>query len=261
MEFEFTAEVESLDKVPADFQGLYSREGDTGPFKLRSGDAGVTSAVAAIAGLNNALKSERVARKAAQGTAIDISPLSAFGGTVEEIVTSVTTQIDELQGKVKGGAQLKVDLDKIKSDLASGHTKEIDAKDKVVTALRGQLHGLLVTNAALGALGDAIDPDLVMPFITERVQASEQDGVYSVHVVDAEKAVRYSGATGQPMSIGELVAEMKGNDKFKPLFKSDAKPGTGHPPGSSAAQIRPLSDKTKMSPNDKIAAGFRNRKK
>lgn len=258
-DFGFEPEVENLDNVPVDYRGLYGRDGEEGPFKLRSDDDTVKSAVSAITGLNQALKAARAEAKQSKSKAVDLSPLADFGSSPDEIKAAIQAQIEELQGKLAGGEEAKLNLDKIKQDLAAAHATETQAKEEQITGLQAQLHDLLVKNTALAALGDALDPELVMPFIMNQVKAVQEEGKYQVFVVDSAGDRRYSGVTGQPMQIDELVKEMKSVDKYKPLFKSAAPDGTGHRPGVSSTAVRPTV-KTNKSSVDKIADGFRNRR-
>lgn len=255
MKFTFKPEFDSVESIPEDFRGLYAVDEESGAARLRDDDPGVKSAVAAITGLNAALTSERAALKSARKGQIDLSPLAEFGESPDEIRAAIESQIEELQGQVEGGKEARLNIDKIKQDLAQAHAKDLKSRDARVEALQGQLHQLLVTNSALSALGDAIDPELVMPFISSRVKAVEEEGQYQVFVVDDAGDRRYSGTTGQPMTIGELVKEMKSTDKFKPLFKSEANDGSGHRPSTARNPSR-QGDRSTMSAIDKINAGL-----
>lgn len=262
MEFDFAenTEVSSIDSVPEDFRGLYVRDGDEGPFKLNSEDAGVKSAVAAITRLNTSLKASRAEAKANKGKQIDLSALSDFGSDPDSILEGFNNKIAELNEslKAKGGKDLERQVDKIKQDLAQAHAKDLEGKDNRIGALTGQLHALLVTNEATSALAEAgaLDSDLALPFITKQVKVDETDGNFKVNVVDDAGDVRYSGVTGQPMSIKELVAEMKGKDKFGPLFKSEAPKGGGTPPQGGNNRGAHKVDPQNMSSVDKISAGL-----
>lgn len=242
MEFDFSqnTEVSDLNTVPEDFRGLYSEtEEGSGKYRLASDNEGVKSAVAAITRLNQALKASRAEAKANKQNKVDLSPLADYGDTPEAILEGFNSKLTELneQLKKKGGEDLSRQVEKIKQDLATAHAKELETRDKRVEALTGQLHGLLVTNEAKGALTEAnvIDADLALPFVQNQVKVAEDDGKFMVSVVDDAGDVRYSGVTGAPMTIKELVAEMKSKEKFAPLFKSEAPGGGGTKPGGSPA--------------------------
>jgi hypothetical protein len=257
MDFDFSKStvVDSLEAVPQDFQGLY-KKGDDGKFTLESDHAGVKSAVAAVIGLNRALVAARAEAKAHKGKAVDLTALADFGETPEAILTTFNTKLSEA-GKGKSAEEFKAQVEKVKHDLATGHAKELEKVTARVTALQRQLHAQLVTSTATSALieAKAIDPDLARPFIERQVKVSEENGEFVVNVVDDAGDPRYSGTTGKPMTIIELVAEMKGKEKYAPLFKSESHSGGGARPDAgrrATAQVQ-TGEKTSL---DKISSGL-----
>jgi hypothetical protein len=109
MDFDF-GPVDSLEVVPQQFRPLYKAEaGDDGKFGIAEPYKGTAEA---FVGLGRALKAERTASKNRQ--TIDLTPLSEFGATPEEIATSVKTKLQSLQEEMaKGG---KLNLEKIKNE-------------------------------------------------------------------------------------------------------------------------------------------------
>lgn len=218
--------------VPADFRGLYVER--DGSHVLNSEDPSVSSAVKAIVGLNKSLVAARAEAKSHKSKAVDLSPLGEYGETPEQIAEGIEAKIQEIKdaSKTKGGEELERRVTKIKEDLSTAHRSELEGRDKRIEALTGQLHGHLVTSTATAALAEAgaIDVDLVLPHLVSQVKVSEEDGKFTVNVVDAAGDPRYSGTTGAPMTIKELVSEMKANQKYQPLFKSEAHSGGGTRP-------------------------------
>lgn len=258
MDFDFgqNAEVSDISTVPEQFRPLYV-EKDGGGHKL-SDDASVKGAVEAVLGLNRALKASRAEAKDAKGRNVDLSGLSDFGTTVDEITNGISAKIEELKGQITSDGKAKINIEKIKEDLAKQHSTDLTGKDTRIDALQGQLYEMLVQSEAKSAIStEKGDVDLLMPFVGKHVQVLEEDGSYKVFVVDGAGDRRYSGVTGQPMTINELVKEMKGNDKYGRLFDSEAPKGTGAVPGSTGtSQIRPKSEN--LSPTQKIARGLAN---
>lgn len=246
---------EKFDTVPEDFRGLY-KEGDEG-YVLNTEDPGVKSAVSAITGLNKALVAARGEARDAKKSRVDLSPLRDFGETPEEIAEAVKGKIEEA-GKSKND-DVNRQVDKIKQELAQAHVQEKEGYEKRIEALRGQLYSHLVESNAVKALSEAgaIDPDLILPMLKQHVLVSEEDGEFRVSVVDDSGDPRYSGATGGPMTIKELVAEMKANEKYGPLFKSESRQGGGAEPNQRRTTAR---QQQEMSATDKIAAGLGRRK-
>lgn len=260
MEFDFNKSqtVETLEAVPVDFRGLYA-EAD-GKFKLATDDPKVGSAVSAVLRLNQSLNSERTGHDKTRAKVVDLGGLSEYGSTVEEILEGFNAQVETLKkgAKNKGAEDLDRQVTKIKEDLAKTHTTEKEALGNRITALTGQLHGLLVTNTATTALtaAGALDAELVLPHLNTQVKVSEEEGKFNVHVVDKAGDTRYSGTTGSPMSISELVLEMKANDKYKPLFKSEAPAGGGKGPTQRRQQTIPGQGQEDLTPQQKIAKGL-----
>lgn len=259
MDFDFgqNAEVTDISTVPEQFRPLYT-EKEGGGHKL-SDDASTKGAVEAILGLNRALKASRAEAKDAKGRNVDLSGLSDYGTTVDEITSGIATKIEELKGQVKSDGKAKINIEKIKEDLAKQHATDLTGKETRIEALTTQLYEMLVQSEAKSAISsEKGDADLLMPFVGKHVQVLEEDGKYQVFVVDSAGDRRYSGVTGQPMTINELVKEMKDNKKYGKLFESVAPKGTGAVPGSTGTHQ--ITVKTEdLSPTQKIARGLANK--
>lgn len=248
MDFEFTA-VDSIDKVPEQFRSIYKQD-DDGKFIVDDTYKGI---VEAVTGLNRALKAARAEAKAK--TPVDLSPLAEYGKTPEEIKANITAKLKELQDELAKGGEAKLNLDKIRQELAEAHAKELEKANKRNEALQNQLYSLLVENAATAAVVELKGiPELLLPFIKQQVKVVEEEGQFNVYVVDSSGDRRYSGVTGQPMTIKELVAEMKANEKFGRLFESEAPVGGGMPPRGGSTPPRQPS--RVLSATEKIAIGL-----
>jgi len=253
MKFSFSENVtvKNIDIVPEDFRALYVKK-DDGTFTLDTSDAKVKSAVAAITGLNQALVTSRAEAEAAKKGKVDLSSLADYGDTPEKIAEGITAKIKAL---TDGG---KVNVDKIRQEIAASFAKDHESKDKRIGALSAQLHKILVDNGATAAIADAKGVvDLLLPMIRNNIRVAEKDGQFHVNVVDAQNEIRYSGVTGQPMTIKELVAEMKGNTAFGGAFQSEALGGGGTKPGSTTTPAGGTNTMPKASDSvSKIARGL-----
>lgn len=255
MEFQFQPTVENIESVPQDFRGLYA-EAEGGGYALRSDDEGVKSAVSAITGLSKALKVARTEAQGWKGKSVDLSALAEYGDSPEAILEGFQEKLAEATKGKKSQEDFLRQIEKVKADLGAEYGQKIEAEKQRSEALKNQLHGILVTGEARSALAEAgaIDADLALPFLTQQVKVAEEDGKFQVMVVDQAGDPRYSGVTGAPMSVKELVAEMKGQEKFGPLFKSESRSGSGAPAnGQRRAPSRPTSE---LSATDKIAQGL-----
>lgn len=226
MEFDFATNtsVPTLDKVPQDFRGLYKQDGDK--FVLDADNAAVKSAVSAITGLNNALKA---ARKEKAPT-VDLAPLSEFGADPVAIKTKFNQTISDLTEQIKG-----VNIPKITEGIANEWKGKVDAAQTEGKALEGQLYEELVTSRATTAIAaEKGDVELLMPFVTKQVKTTRVNGKLAVQVVDGAGDVRFSGVTGQPMTVTELIKEMKGQERYGRLFNSESPRGGGSLPSTTS---------------------------
>lgn len=252
MDFEFS-EVDDINKVPEQFRPLYT-ESD-GKYLPNEQYKGVTEA---ITGLNRSLKAARAEAKDKAKGQVDLSPLKDFGETPEDIRQTFDNKLKEAQDELAKGDKAKLNLDKVRQELAEAHANDLKKREAREEALTSQLYTLLVENKATAAIAELKGvPDLLLPFVKNQVKIVEEDGQFKEYVVDEQGDRRYSGITGQPMTIKELVAEMKANEKFGRLFESDSPSGGGTPPGSGGTP--PRGQQKEMSAADKIAAGLAKR--
>lgn len=255
MEFEFSknAELETLDTVPEQFRSVYKQEGEK--FVINPDMQGV---VEAVEGLNKSLKASRAEAKQAKSKTVDLSPLKDFGETPEDIKAAIDSKMEELQTQLADadGKDAKLNLEKVKTDLQNQHQRELQAHQQRVEALQTQLYDQLVSNEATKAISEEKGvPELLMPFIKDKVKVQEEDGKFAVFVVDEQGDQRFSGVTGQPMSIKELVGEMKQDQRFGRLFESETPSGGGANP-RGASRSNQQSKAEPMSATQKIAAGL-----
>lgn len=251
----FATELENLDTVPSDFRAFY-QEAD-GKFTLRTDDV-VTNAVKGITGLNKALKAARNDAKSAKGSAVDLSGLADFGTTPEEIKKAFEAKITELQDAANSGdSKAKIDLDKIRADFAAQKAKDAEANTASKSALQNQLYEMLVindANTAISALKG--NSQLLMPHVKSQTMVQEENGRQVVVVVDADKSIRLSPTTQLPMTVTELVTEMKAAEAFAPAFASEARTGTGQQQQQRSQQGRPVTQEP-INSTAKIAQGLK----
>lgn len=248
MEFNF-GEVASLDLVPQEFRPLYVEK--EGKHVVNDQFASVSGA---ILGLNKTLKTVRDESAAAKKGVVDLTPLAEFGADPTAIKTAFDARVAELVAK--GGDATKA-VEKVRTEMATANKTALDAANARTTALQNQLYGHLVKSEATSAIATAKGvAELLMPFVEQRVKVKDEDGAFTVTVVDDKGETRYSGVTGQPMSIKELITEMKADPKFGRLFESDQQQGGGGFRPGAGKGTPPASGKV-LTANEKIAAGLK----
>jgi hypothetical protein len=247
MDFDFSP-VDSVDKVPAQFKPLYSQQaGQDGKFTV---DPNFAPIAEAINGFNKSNKTLREQLKTVKPT--DLSPLAEYGDSPESIAAAVQAKIAEASGTK--GVEVAKQVDAAKAAIVEANRKELEKRDTRNQALQTQLYGLIVDNAATAAVAELKGvPELLLPFIKQQVKVVEQDGAFHAHVIDGKGEVRY-GVTGSPMTIKELVVEMKAQEKYGRLFESETPPGGGFRPGGGTQPRQPTQEA--KSATSKIAAGL-----
>jgi len=255
MKFNFAdhQEVDSLDTVPENFRVFYGQgDGESGAYKLRSDDPVVSAAVASISGLANSLNAARSDADRARKSKVDLSVLSEFGDTPEVIAEEFRNRLAE-QAKA-GGKDAASELQRLRDEMTKANQAALGERDTVIEGLRDQLFTQMVDSEAVRAIAEQKGvSELLMPFVRQQVKAVEEDGQMRVYSVDANRDRRYSGTSGNPMSIPELVSEMKSNARYGRLFESEAPRGTGMPP---AQPRRAQPPKGELSSTEKIQVGL-----
>lgn len=250
MEFDFSQPVTDVNAIPAEFRPLYVEK--DGKHVLNETFQPVAGAVV---GLNRSLKAAREEAATAKKGIVDLSALTEFGATPAEIKTAFDARVAELTAK--GGDATKA-VEKVRQEMTTANAKALELANGRTTALQTQLYTHLVRGEATKAIAEAKGvPELLLPFVEKSIKVVDNDGAFTPIVVDEKGEQRYSGVTGQPMSIKELVAEMKGNTAvYGRLFDSDKQAGgAGTKPGAARAAQRTTGADVKSS-NAKIAAGL-----
>ena len=246
--FETNPTVDSIDKVPQDFRAFYA-EAD-GKFVL---DERFKATAKAYDGLN---KTNRTLRDNEKASKTSLSAWAALGESPEAVAQSIADLNEQVKEKSK------VDPEKIKQSVAAGYEAKLKDKDAEVAGLTTTLRTHLIGNAGTQALAEAKGSvDLLLPHIERQTQmVKNQDGTFSAVVVDAQGSIRY-GVGGQPMTIAELVASMKGDKVFARAFESENAGGGGAAPGGAGQPQRRPSSQAPVSAIDKIKAGLEQRQR
>lgn len=251
-------DTDGYNATPENLRAVYQPvEGSEGSYQIPEGLRGVADAITGLFGTNTKIRGEN--KELLRKGTIDLSGLADFGEDLPTITETVKAKMEELETAAAAGKEGKLNVDKVRQEMKGAMEKAVGEEKKVSDALRGTVHKYLVTSGAseaLAAEGGMVD--LAMPFVQNQVKVVEEDGEFKAVVVDADGDPRISGGTGQPMSIRELVKEMKAQEKYAPLFKSDTKGGGGALPGQPK---KPAPGAKPSSPVDKIKAGLAARNK
>lgn len=246
-------EQKGFDEIPENLRPIYQAvEGEEGKYAIPENLRGVADAISGLFGANTKIRAENDELKKRPKDVVDLSPLSEYGETVESIVEAI--QVKLAAAKTEGGESYEQQLAKDRQEMKKAHDKEIEGKDKSIDAMRKAVHQHLVVSKAVEALNaENGNAELALPFVTKHLKVIEEDGSFTAVVVDADGDPRISGGTGSRMTVTELVKEMKGNETYAPLFKSESKGGGGIQP-STPASVPPNAEKSSIS---KISDGLK----
>ena len=257
MDFDISAPVESLDKVPEQFRPIFSdKPGEDGKFTVHPVYKGVADA---IAGFNRTTKTLRGEVATLRTGSVDLSPLAEFGDSPAAIKAAFDARVGELTAK--GGDKAQA-VEKVRQEMGAANQAALAAEQGKTKHYQSSLHSLVLKNEALTAItAEKGLPDLLMPFVQTQVKVNEVDGKFTVVVLDEKGDPRYSSLTGAPMTVAELVKTMKADPRYGRLFESEQQGnGGGMPPGGgrrTPAQAGGTGQE--KSANQKIAAGLKAR--
>lgn len=236
MEFDFLPEYETPDVIPKEFQPLYAK-GEDGKLRIHAALAKKLD----VSGLQGALKKEREANREAA------KALGAYKalGTPEEIQAKVDAARDA--GDEAGAKR----WEKMKAELVAGHEKEKSTLAKERDELRGSLDRYLVDSEATSALAELKgSPKLLLPHVRTHVKVMKEGDGYVARVVDKDGDPRVN-SQGLPLTIKDLVGEMKKSPDYAMAFEASGNSGGGKRPGNSGG-----TPGGSMSSLDKIKAGL-----
>lgn len=115
-----------------------------------------------------------------------------------------------------------------KAQLLKKHGDELTSEQGKSKRYRTKIEQLMVDAVATGAIAEAKGSvELLLPHIQRFTRVAEDGDDFKVEVIDKDGSVRIGDSKGSPMSIKELVAEMRNSETFGRAFEGDGQTGTG----------------------------------
>lgn len=182
-----------------------------------------------VSGLKSALQKERSTARAA------LEKIQAYGDIDPEAARQALNEIETLRNesgnldeKVSKLAQSKID------QIVSKHQKELESKEGITKTYRQKLEKVMLDNTFENAIrkagGDERTVELLRPHFRDRAKLREINGDFIVDVVDPITGdPRVGSSDGSPMTIDQLVGELKASDTFASAFPSTGRSGGGTP--------------------------------
>jgi hypothetical protein len=261
-EMALKAKLKTLDGLDETVAAEYTAQED-GTFILDVEAVG-TLELADTAGLKSALGKERANAKKALESA------QRFGDLDPDKARDALKKVDEMAGWDPD----KEVAEKIKArekQLIERHEAEKADLTKLQKALESQLEQNLIIAAATKAISEHDGSlRLLLPHVkTQTRMRKTPDGQFIAEVIGPEGNPRVGDSAGNPMTIPQLVEEMKADEAFAPAFKGTGSSGSGAgetptggkaPPAARAdgkkPKMIPASDQAALNANvDAIAKG------
>jgi hypothetical protein len=242
-DFENNGTVADVTSVPEKYRSLYTEgTNDAGEtvhvladnVKGLVGDfVGVHKTLAGVRVDKKKVTDENAERRLATKAVEDLAQSLGLEAGDDGVATTLKAFVDDLQGQVKGGKELKINLDKIKEENDRRLAEVVAAKDADIAERDGVISQTLISDKATAALAaHKGSVELLLPHVKNQCRVVRLDtGNYAVQVLDAQGDARF-GADGTLMGVEALVEEMKTQEAFGRAFESDVKGGSDTKPGS-----------------------------
>lgn len=244
------AVVDSLDDVKEGLKEFYT-EGDDGKFRL---DA---EGVEDVGGLKSALGSERESRKQAERA------LKKLEGIDPKRFKELT---DAEEKRQRNKAKDEGDWEAREAQILEKHALALKEKEGDVNAANQAVERHLIDAEATKAIvAEKGSPRLLLPEVKRHVRVIRTDGgEFVARVVDKdgnERIGTISDGKANPMTITELVGELKQDKELAGAFAGSGASGSGatetdeKPGGGSVQTIASGDNKAFLANIDTIAAG------
>ena len=190
-----------------------------------------------VGGLKKALETERKQKADAE------KRLKGFEGVDVEQYQRLIAEREEIEARQAQKAgdwatreeqlkkQLQADLSKYKGQ----YDAEISERDAKLAMMQNALERSLIEAQATSAISELKGtPALLLPHVMQRVKIFEEDGDYTVRVLDAQGQPRIADVKGTPFTIKNLIEEMRNDPIFGRAFEASGTGGSGAQNGNKA---------------------------
>lgn len=151
--------------------------------------------------------------------------------------------------------QLKEQNAQREKQLLDKHQKDLEEHQASIKSLSSALEAKLVDAEVVSALSKHTSAvKLLEPHVKSQVKVFNEDGKFIAKVIDKDGNPRIGDAQGTPMTIQQLVEEMKVQDDYLRGFDGNTVGGGGATNGGRLAQGADLS---KLSPQEKLKVANR----
>ncbi len=222
------AVVKNINEVPEQLRDYYQKietKGGNEEKYLLTVEAVDGYSLEDVSALKSSFGKERTAREKLEKELQkfnDVDPIKA-----REALQKVK-ELAELDPVKEADKLANAKFEAVKTQLLEKHTAEKNALADQNAQLQQVISGLLIDSEAKSALSEAKGSiELLLPHVKSHTRVKQNDGKFVVEVFDADGNARIADAKGSPMTIRDLVTEMKQSDTFARAFEGSGQTGTG----------------------------------
>ena len=212
-----------------------------------------------IAGLKSTVEKLRTSEKSLEKNLKTIedqlkAQAEKFKDINPEAARSALAKIDEIKdwdGETKVKEAVIVAEGRMEAkmrELATQHKTSVDELQSELTNSQDQLQDAIVNSKIIEAIHkEEGNIDLLIPHVKSQVEmVKDSHGVWKPEVINKEGNPRIGDSEGNPMTITQLVQEMKAQDTFAAAFPGANSTGSGHTETNEST--------THMTGNEKVIA-------
>lgn len=236
--------VDSLDGLSDDLKSAYEEKDGKFFLKVEPVDG---YALEDVSGLKNTLSKEMTTRKNLEKIA------NKFKDLDPDYVANALKELDELK---KIDPEKEVDrlvntkLEAHKTQLVAKHEEELNSERAKSEKYRRKIEDLLRDQVATQHIAEMKGSvKLLLPHVRAFTRVVEENDDFRVEVIDQAGNVRIGDSKGSPMSIADLIREMRESEEFGRAFEGDGTSGTGKVPSGGGGT--PSLRRSQMTPSQK----------
>jgi hypothetical protein len=241
MDFEFPAKVDDLETIPEQFRGVYiQQDGEKSGVLIEQ----LAKKTTDMGNLQTSMQTDRKRLNQAEKA---LKRWEALGGTPDELADKLSTW-SELGESPDALRQTLADKDRLISekgdvgkqieqmkqahaaDLAKRtevHKKELESAQSTSLRYRRAMEQEKIDSSLTTEIAKQKGvPKLLLPIARSVVKVLEEDGEFVTRVIDRDGDTRVN-SKGDPMSIGDLIQEMKNDPEISYGFEGEGRSGSG----------------------------------
>lgn len=169
-------------------------------------------------------------------------------------------QIKQILKERKEAAEKKAleagEFDKVRQQIVEQHTVELSKRDAREQSLVGTISELMLDNKATEAITKQKGSiKLLLPVVKARSQVKEVDGKFVLVVTDERGTPQVRGTKSEPMTLDQLVEELKADKEYAGAFDGTGASGSGAPASGARGGAPGITSRSQLK-NTKAKSDF-----